>query len=143
MNLFMTLFPAPVTQKVPAVDPNDPIANGKYLTKIARCEFCHTPRRVQGRIPIPGEEFAGGVPFNLNGGETMISVNLTPHADGLGRWTKEAFISRMKLDADPRPVDPSQNTVSSWHAYSGMSEDDISDIYDYLQTVEPKELGKM
>jgi len=143
MNLFMKIFPAPVTTPVPAVDLDDPIANGKYLTKIARCEFCHTPRRVQGRIPIEGEEFAGGVPFNLNGGETMISNNLTSHEDGLAAWSKEDFIARMQLDAEPRPVDPSQNTVSSWHAYSGMATSDLSDIYDYLQTVTPKKLGKM
>ncbi len=135
MNLFMKVFPEPVHEPVPSVDPADRLAYGGYLAKIARCEFCHTPRNGQTRQPIMKLRFSGGVPFNLNGGKTAYSPNLTPHAEGLGRWTREAFIARFALDAEPRPVDPTENTVSSWHAYSGIKAEDVGAIYDFLQTV--------
>lgn len=142
MTAFMKLFPEPLTEPVLAIDSSDPIANGEYLAKIARCEFCHTQRSGQTRQPIMAKRFSGGVKFNLNGGEEMISPNLTPHPEGLGQWTREQFIARFKLDANPRPVDPANNTVSSWHAYSGMTEYDLGSIYDFLQTIPPKRLGE-
>ena len=44
LNIVFRFYPKPLDGPVPAVDRSDTVAYGQYLAKIARCEFCHTPR---------------------------------------------------------------------------------------------------
>lgn len=137
MNLLIEMFPEPLDGPVAHPDPSDPVAYGEYLSTIARCGFCHTPRQNQGKDGIPGMEFSGGVPFAL-GSKITPSKNLTPDSTGIGTWTKAAFVARFKRFGDPQPVDRIEdNTLMNWSAYSGMTEADLGAIYEFLRTLPP------
>jgi mono/diheme cytochrome c family protein len=137
MSTLIELFPEPLDGPVPHPDETDTLAYGEYLATIARCGFCHTPRQNRGKDGIPGKDYAGGVPFAL-GSKVTPSKNLTPHATGIGTWTKDAFIARFKQFGDPRPVASlEENTLMDWSAYAGITEADLGAIYDFLQSLPP------
>ena len=137
MSTLIQLFPEPLAGPVPHPDPNDSIATGKYLATIARCGFCHTPRKGQGKEGIPGMDFAGGVPFVLGTRETP-SRNLTPDPTGIGPWTKQAFLDRFHRFGDRHPVATLEaNTLMDWAAFAGMTDQDLGAIYDYLRSLPP------
>lgn len=141
VNLLYRTWPRPLEGPVPMPDRvTDPIGYGAYLARIARCEFCHSPRGAETRDAMPGRQFSGGVEFFL-GGRKLISMNLTPHESGIGNWPRETFIARFKAYKDPLPVAPEQNTLMNWNAFAGVSEEDLGAIYDFLRTLEPKPKG--
>ncbi len=140
LNLLFRLWPEPLRGPVTAPDPADGIAYGAYLARVARCEFCHSPREAQAREAIAGKQFSGGVEFFL-GGRKLVSMNLRPHASGLGNWTRETFIARFRAYQVPVPVAPERNTLMNWNAFAGMTEADLGAIFDYLRTLEPLPTG--
>ena len=140
LNLILKSVPRPLDGPVAAVSPTDSVAYGKYLTTIAGCVGCHTTEDARHR-PIPGMEFAGGNEYRGPWG-TNRSANLTPEEHTwMGHATKAEFIGRFKAFAplaENSPVAPrGQNTVMGWLAFSGMTEEDLGAIYDYLKTVKP------
>lgn len=138
LNVIFRFYPKPLDGPVPAVSPEDTVAYGRYLTKVARCEFCHTAR-VRGRLePVAERLMSGGVPFVM-GTRTQYSKNLTPHMDGLGGWTKEAFLNRFRAHTVPFPVQEEENSEMDWVAFSGMTDQDLGAIWDYLRTLPPLE----
>ena len=118
-------------------------AYGGYLVNAAGCIECHT--QMDKGTPKPGMDFAGGSPFKLKGFGTVRSANITPDKNtGIGTWTREQFIARFKQYDTPEakqiPVKPKEfNTVMPWLALSGMTEEDLGAIYDYLKTLKPVE----
>ena len=123
MNLIMRTLPKPYLPKQrPAA--NDTLAQGKYLTTIAGCHFCHTPVGDKNQ-PLPGMDFAGGMDFLLPNGRTVRTPNITPHQDaGIGAWDRDYFVGRFKEYADSTeshiPVPPDgENTVMPWLQYAG------------------------
>jgi mono/diheme cytochrome c family protein len=139
MNMLIRLWPEPLDGPVPMPAKRDRDAYGEYLAVVARCEFCHTPKDPNSMEGFPGRRFAGGMPFFLNG-KVMYTMNLTPHDSGLGAWTREQFIQRFKMHSEPMPVDPQDNTLMNWNAFSGMTEEDLGLLYDYFMTLPPVEL---
>jgi mono/diheme cytochrome c family protein len=139
LNIIFRFYPKPLDGPVPSIPRSDTVAYGKYLTKVARCEFCHTAR-VRGQVePVADRLMSGGVPFTM-GTRTEYSKNLTPHPDGLGSWTKEAFIARFRVHTAPFPLEREEdNSEMDWVAFSGMSDEDLGAIWDYLQTLPPLE----
>lgn len=140
LNIIFRFYPRPLEGPVAAPPRSDTVAYGRYLTKIARCEFCHTVRASRGEL-APSQErlMSGGVPFTM-GTRTQYSMNLTPHKTGLGSWTREQFIARFRLTPVPFPVArEGENTEMDWAAFSGMTDADLSAIWDYLQTLPPLE----
>lgn len=138
LNLVARMIPKPYEEQTkPAA--SDSIAYGKYLTRIAACHSCHTQHDSQGN-PVPGNEFAGGEPFPEKAG-IIRSANITPDPEtGMGNWSKDYFIERFKTYQKPEmqeiPMREGLNpTVMPWYAFSGMTEDDLGAIYDYLRTV--------
>lgn len=121
-------------------DRNNPLEYGKYLVTLAGCVFCHTQSE-KGK-PLPGMEFAGGEGFHLPGG-IVRTANITPDTEtGIGQWSKEVFIKRFKNyeNDSAKVVSVSENdfnTPMPWTMYAGMTEEDLSAIYDYLRTVKP------
>ena len=85
-----------------------------------------------------GRRLAGGMPFFLNG-KVLYSMNLTPHSNGLGAWSKEQFIARFKAYQEPIPVAPEENTLMNWNAFAGMTEKDLGALYDFFMTLPPVE----
>ena len=129
--------PQPVTTPVP---PPSPAERGKYLVTIGACAECHTPK--DKGTPLPGQDFAGG--WEMKAPDfRVITANITPHPSTfMGRATKEEFIGRFRAFAgfniDTAPAAPKgKNTLMPWIAYSGMTDEDLGAIYDYLKTLEP------
>jgi mono/diheme cytochrome c family protein/cytochrome c2 len=140
LNIIFRFYPEPLSGPVDSPPRSDTVAYGRYLTKIARCEFCHTVRASRGELqPSQDRLMSGGVPFTM-GTRTQYSMNLTPHETGLGTWTKERFIARFRLTPVPFPVSrEEENTEMDWAAFSGMTDEDLGAIWDYLQTLPPLE----
>lgn len=143
LNFIVKFMPKPLSAPVPEPDHNDHHAYGQYLVTVAACSECHTPQDDKGKA-LPGMDFAGGfemhTPFFR-----VVSANITPHPSTyIGRATKEEFIARFRAfsgyTAETAPPAPKgKNTLMPWIAYSGMTDEDLGAIYDYLKTLKPVE----
>jgi len=140
MNLIVRTIPEAGSPQ-PRPSPQDKLAYGKYITRMALCGDCHTPIDDRGQ-PLPGQDFAGGMEF-LETGYRVRSANITPDADtGIGSWTEQQFIDKFKAFATPSDAvlseaERRQNTVMPMTAYAGMTRDDLAAIYAYLRTLTP------
>lgn len=139
VNLINNTFPTKAQfQNIP--DQNDTIKYGAYLVNAAGCVDCHS-KTDKGKI-IAGSEFGGGMEFKFPSG-TLRAPNITMHKEnGLGNWTKEAFVQRFKLYADSSYKSPHvgmtvNNTTMPWTMYAGMKTDDLAAIYTYLKSLKP------
>jgi mono/diheme cytochrome c family protein len=140
VNILINTMPVKANPQ-PKPSPEDVVNYGRYMTTAAACTDCHT-RMEQGSFV--GEPFAGGNEYPMPDGSVVRSANITPHETGIGSWSKEEFISRFKVYADssytPHHVMPGQfQTYMPWLMYAGMTEEDLSAIYEYLRTIEPVE----
>ncbi len=139
MNFIINLIPAKANHQ-PSIDPSDKKAYGEYLSW--SCIECHTVAE-KGTIVI-GEAFAGGREFPLLTGGIVYSSNITPDKEtGIGKWTEQQFIRRFKQYADSnyisQPIaDNTFNTYMPWEMFAGMTESDLSALYAYLMSLEPK-----
>jgi mono/diheme cytochrome c family protein len=137
VNLINKTLPSrPTFQKIPAS--SDSVRYGAYLVNAAGCVDCHS-KTDKGNI-IEGSEFGGGMEFKFPSG-TLRSPNITMHqANGLGNWTKEAFVKRFKLYADSNYKSEKvgmtvNNTTMPWTMYAGMKETDLEAMYVYLKSL--------
>ncbi|MEX0686399.1 MAG: c-type cytochrome [Balneolales bacterium] len=141
MNLIIKTLPAkPAFQKMP--EKGNTLEYGKYLVNAAGCKSCHTPF-AKGEY---NEDllFAGSREFPMPQGGLLKSANITFHEKtGIGTWTKERFVERFKsMDSSLVSIanqPDSFNTIMPWSLYSGMEEDDLEAIYEYLKSVKPVE----
>jgi len=139
MNLIVKRIPQPTVLNG-SFDKTNSVAYGKYLVTVASCADCHTP--MDKGTPIPGKDFAGGFTATFPKFK-VTSANITPDIEtGIGSWSKETFIARFKLYSDssytPAKLDDGAfNTIMPWLFYSGMTEEDLGAIYDYLRTLKP------
>lgn len=140
IKYFMRQVPKPLTGPVAEPDYSDPVRYGKYLTDVGICKFCHSPVDQKHQY-IPGKEFSGGHALMGQWGR-VVSANLTPHPTGIGNRTKAEFIGVFRGFSDPSKapkVTDGHNTGMPWWAYSGMTDEDLGAIYDYLRTLPPVE----
>ncbi len=131
LNLIVRTIPQPA---VP--DPQVQSNYGRYLTTIANCKACHTPTDEHDQ-PLPGMMFSGGRNFDI-----VRSANITPDPEtGIGKWSKQDFIAAFKKYTAPEmrqiALTDERNTVMPWIDFSGITEEDLGAIYDYLRTVPP------
>jgi cytochrome c2 len=139
LNIVFRFYPRPLDGPVAAPPRSDTVAYGRYLSRIARCEFCHTVRESRGKLEPSRERLmSGGVPFVM-GTRTQYSMNLTPHPSGIGSWTREMFFERFRRHTAPFPVTEEENSEMDWVAFSGMDDADLGAIWDYLQSLPPRE----
>ncbi|HXB98525.1 MAG TPA: cytochrome C, partial [bacterium] len=133
-------------------DPKDTVAYGKYLVTMGSCMACHTPVDAHHQ-PLAGMDFAGGQEFPYldshwqrhPGGGVLRVPNITPDQDtGIGRWTRRDFIARFAAwrgkagEAQMRKLDLDKGDyleLMPYREYSGMTDQDLGAIYDYLRTV--------
>lgn len=140
-NLVMRTIPGPA-EPMERPSKQDTLAYGEYLTNIAACRDCHTPVE-QGSF-IDSLFMAGGREFKMPWG-TVRSSNITPHrGTGIGNWSRERFVQRFKeydLPYDSLETVPEGafNTIMPWSMYGGMTEEDLSAIFAYLQSIRPTE----
>jgi mono/diheme cytochrome c family protein len=139
MSIIMNTIPKKAAF-VKKPNPADSVAYGQYLITMASCGDCHT-QFDKGEF-IKGTEYGGGREFNFPGG-VVKSANITPHATGIGTWTRERFIKTFKQYQDTSYKSPKIdimkqfNTPMPWMMYSRMTESDLSSIYQFLKTVKP------
>jgi mono/diheme cytochrome c family protein len=122
-------------------DTTDVIAYGKYIVTATACAECHTPFE-KGSF-VESLRLAGGRTFQLPAG-LLSTPNLTPDNEtGIGSWTKEMFINKFRAFRDSAKMHQKAdfmteyNTIMPWTMYAGMTDQDLSAIYDYLRTVKP------
>lgn len=140
LNIVEKFVPKPLEGPVSSPDRRDTVAYGRYLTTIASCRECHTPKDERNN-QIAGQEFSGG--YEMHGpGFAVVTTNITPHpTNWMGQVSRENFIARFKAyeNYQPTPAPKGTNTLMPWLTFSGMSEEDLGAIYDYLKTVPPIE----
>lgn len=141
VNLMIKFVPQPLAGPVVAPeDSRDHLAYGKYVVTIAGCKTCHTPRE-NGR-EVAGRDFSGGWEMKGPWGR-VVTANITPEQGTyVGQASKAEFIGRFKAFASFTPetmpaAEPGRNTVMPWLAFSGMTEQDLGAIYDYLKSLPP------
>jgi len=111
---------------LPNISPaNSDLANrGAYVARAADCMACHR------------EDYSGGVAIETPIGN-IYSTNITPSRHyGIGNYTKADFKRALQKGRAPNhqiyPAMP-------YPSYHGMSDDDISALFAYFQTVAPVE----
>ncbi|HKP73952.1 MAG TPA: c-type cytochrome [Longimicrobiaceae bacterium] len=107
---------------------------GRYLSRVALCADCHTPRGGLQQRPNLRRLLAGdasppsGFPANPS--------NLTPDAEtGIGRWSEADFLRTLRTGVNPRG--DSLHAFMPWREYRRMTDDDLRAIYRYLRTLTP------
>jgi mono/diheme cytochrome c family protein len=119
-------------------EPDDPVAQGRYITLIAGCRFCHTPANERMQ-PYEDMRFGGGLGMRANG-ERVYSSNISPDpATGIGNWTLDDFVRRFRQYAGARiPVsDTGFQTQHAWTEYAKLSDDDLAALFTYLMAQPP------
>ncbi|WP_117190127.1 c-type cytochrome [Rhizobium terrae] len=110
-----------------APDQADRIIRGRYQAILGDCEACHT---APGAKPL-----SGGLPLETPFGQ-LIPPNITPDkASGIGSWTEADFRNALKngIGHDGKRLYPAM----PYPAYTRMSDEDISNLWAYLRTVDP------
>jgi mono/diheme cytochrome c family protein len=146
-----------VQPPVAPADPSSltsPVARGAYLVQLGECRGCHTTTTRDGR-PLRALEFGGGRRFRVDkgvgiemspdpsftsprversGGPTLFaSANITRDASGIAFYTEDVFIQTIRTGrvAGVRPL----SAAMPWIFFKTMTDDDLKDIFAYLQTV--------
>jgi mono/diheme cytochrome c family protein len=108
------------------------IANGEKLYHAGGCHSCHLPKSDSGIDSILP---AGGTPLPTPIGK-LYPPNITPDPEtGIGNWKEHEFVIAMQSGKgrDGYPLIPGFPYTS----YAKMSENDVRDIFAYLQTLKP------
>jgi mono/diheme cytochrome c family protein len=141
VNYIVKFLPKPLDAPVQGPDRKDTVAYGKYLSRIGGCYECHTPHDEHNTM-IEAQGFSGGWEMAGPWGRN-VTANLTPDPDNyMGHATKAEFIGRFHAFANINAANapaapPGRNTVMPWLAFSGMTDEDLGAIYDYLKTLPP------
>jgi mono/diheme cytochrome c family protein len=132
VNYLIRSAPQPLETPVPQPDVSTPERRGAYLVTIAGCTDCHTPQDAHGQ-PLPGMGFAGG--FILDGPWGRVaSANITPDASGIPYYDLALFTQTMRTGyVKARKL----NQIMPWHAYRGMTNEDIVAVFAYVKTFKP------
>ena len=112
------------------------IVHGEYLFKAAGCGNCHTDPGAKGKNRRPkGQALAGGRPLKTPFG-TFYTPNITPDPlAGIGAWSFKEFRRAMLRGIAPNntPYYP----VFPYTSYTGMSENDLTDLWAYIKAQKP------
>jgi len=107
------------------------LKHGEYVFRIAGCRTCHTTAADRKNNVF----LAGGRSLKTPFG-TYYSPNITPDPDfGIGKWSRQDFIRALRQGKNPDgdnyfPVFP-------YVSYTRMSDQDMSDLWAFLQTLPP------
>jgi hypothetical protein len=122
VNLLVNGAPEPVTQPVHAVNMNDQLARGKYLTTFG-CG-CH-------RVVEP---YGGGETLSGPWGATVTSANITQDPSGIPYYDEALFIKVMRTGyVGARQL----SSIMPFGEFQNLNDDDLKAIFAYLKTVPP------
>lgn len=107
----------------PAVGPT--VEYGAYLA--ATCTGCHGPNYSGGKIPGTPPVFPA-------------AANITPHESGILGWTKADFVAAVQEGKarDGRTFEPQ---FMPWPNFRHMTDVEIEALWQYIQTLPPREYG--
>jgi mono/diheme cytochrome c family protein len=110
-------------------------ARGEYLATIAPCGLCHTPVDAFAGF-LNGRTLAGGMDARWRVYGRVVSSNLTPHADGIGRADDVALLRAMSsgVGRDGRAL---HWQAMPWDLTSNWSEEDRRAMLAYLRALPP------
>lgn len=105
----------------------DSIKRGEYVALTSDCVACH---QTKDRKEDLSGGFAVETPFGM-----LYSSNITPDKEtGIGNWTEQQFADAVMNGKGPNgPLYPAMPYTS----YVKMTDQDIHDLWNYLQTVTP------
>lgn len=107
----------------------DAVLRGEYVFHAGACDSCHTDH------PDHGAFLAGGRRMETQFG-TFYVPNITPDEEtGIGAWSAEDF--RRAMIEGETPAGSHYYPVFPYRWYTGMSEQDLADLWVYLQSVPP------
>jgi mono/diheme cytochrome c family protein len=125
--LLLALLLAVFGARAGAAQDEAAIARGKYVFHAGACDSCHTDH------PNRGAFLAGGRRMPTEFG-TFHVPNITPDAEtGLGRWSAEDF--RRSIIEGRSPDGSHYYPVFPYRWYTGMTEEDVADLWAYLRSV--------
>ena len=115
---------------------SNPVAHGKYLTRVLGCATCHSSYNTDGTL-MEGLRFAGGLKWSLGPYGTVVDGNLTSDKEtGLGNWTDDE-IKRCITRGIRKDGSRSLPFPMPWTNFAHLSEDDLNAIVAYLRTLPP------
>ena len=126
----VTLYKADVTdrtiQSVPAPDPADTVAVGRYLVAAGGCEGCH------------GATLAGG-PIADSPPGTVPAANLT-RGGIAGTYTEAQFVEELRTGK--RPGGAPLNDFMPWRYVGQMTDAELHAVWVYLQSLPSRTFGE-
>jgi mono/diheme cytochrome c family protein len=134
VSRFINAVPKPIEGSVPTPDLSTPEKRGAYLTTLASCSDCHTPRDEQGQY-LQHLKFAGGnIVLHGDAREPRAASNLTPAPNGIPYYNEELFLETMRTG---RVRDRKISDIMPWAHYRNMTDEDLKAIFAYLKTLTP------
>jgi hypothetical protein len=135
------------------------IKRGKYLVTIGACHDCHSPKAANGmdidttrllsghpkdeKLPpiVQSNDwvmFGMGLTSFVGPWGVSYSANLTPHETGTGNWTFEQFKTAIRK-GKYKGLDGTRDLLPPmpWQMYRNMTDDDLSAVFAYLQSLPP------
>jgi mono/diheme cytochrome c family protein len=108
-----------------AVQPGPTAEYGNYLVWLGQCHDCHGPSLSGRQLPLPGEP---------------PSRNLTPGGE-LAGWGVDDFIRTVRTGVTPSGDKLRPPMTDVLQALRMQSDDELTAIFLYLQSLPPKEFG--
>ena len=125
-TLLVLLLPLLASAAAAPPDP-DAVLRGEYVFHAGACDSCHTDH------PHHGPFLAGGRRMDTHFG-TFYVPNITPDvATGIGDWSADDF--RRAMIEGETPAGSHYYPVFPYRWYTGMSAQDLADLWAYLQSV--------
>lgn len=129
----------PPVGEVPDVPRSNTLAYGAYLAgPLGHCLECHSPI-VNGKPDVENQLGAGGMQINGPWG-TVVSANITPHADGISRYS-DAEVKRL-ITKGERPDGGKLSPPMAFGYYAKIRNADLNALVAYLRTLPPKPFPK-
>lgn len=139
--VFKLFLPKPLgypEKPIVAPPPTDKVAYGRYLaTGKWECFRCHSASFETNNELEPEKSpgyFAGGNPVSDKNNQPVASANITPDKEtGIGTWTEAQFSNAVRFGKRP----DGQPLSHLMPPFAMLSDDEISALWAYLQTVPP------
>lgn len=127
----------PPVKEVKAPAPTDQLRYGKYLADIGHCMDCHTPRDDKGMLQMT-RVGAGGQVFKGPWGQS-ISLNLTPHENGLKGWSDVQIAKAVRegVNREGKPYKPPM----AFGFYKNINDADMAALTAYLRSLRPQRVA--
>lgn len=134
VNRLINSAPKRLTAPVAEPDVSTPEKRGEYLTRLASCTDCHTPRNEQGQY-LQHLAFAGGNMVEYQPAwKPRAAANITQAVNGIPYYNEDLFLEVMRTG---RVRERKLTDIMPWGHYRGMTDEDLKAIFAYLKTLKP------